>query len=215
MGGLPPTLLSVSYSTLGEGGNLSMDIRRPVKLSLTPGFIERSVEFACELEEIIVPLLNGASDNVKNKKSSNDSQTPQKSDEDISNCPENNTSNLSKVLNSEVSISTSQMVFELKLSTFSKVRPISREQSVVSEDSVPQIQEDTTTSDPYTHPSLKEGLLAGWDSILITNPTRGQNGSLQVNGMQLLSVCAGASSFVVAPVQLQCALKQHLSTHDL
>ncbi len=217
--GLPPSLLTVSCSLGEEERNLSLDIGRPVKLSLTRGLIERTVDFVVGLEELVLHLLNGDDDNdvsTDSKPSSkgNDDDSSKVSDDKMA----SSTSFLSKILDSEVSISTSQMLFELKLSTVLLVPPISREQSVSAEDCLLHTQDEIASTNSYLltpSSSLKEGLLAGWEGLVITVPLTEQKGDLNIDGMQLLSVCEGTPYFIVPPLQLHCALGQHLYTHDL
>ncbi len=209
MNGLSPSLLTVSCSLGEEKRNLAVDVGRPVKLSLSRGLIERSIDFLLELEELVMPYLSNESADV----SIDSHPPPPTQDNNSSDNKVASSSFVSKLLNSEVSISTSQILFELKLSTFLSAPPISRDLSVSSED----YRQDEVVSNSYlnTPPSLKESLLGGWDGLVVTVPWNEQKGYLSITGVQLLSVYEGAPYFIVPPAQFHCTLSQHLYMHNL
>lgn len=210
MSGLSASLLTVSCSLGGDERNLTIDIGRPVKLSLTRGLIEGTVDFVLGLEELVMPYLTSA--NVNHTDVSTDSKLPSGSDKNSSDDAMGSSSFISKILNSKVSISTSQMLLELKLSTFLPPSLNSQEQSISSENCT---QDQAPTTSLCTPSSLKEGLIGGWDGLVITVPLNEQDGHLTIDGVQLLSMCEDVSYFIVTPVQLTCALRQHLYTHNL
>ena len=217
---LPPHLLTISWSrsTRDKGvGKVSVDVGRPGRISLTPGFLERSIQSVLELEDIVLPLLcQESSEAAQDTSSSGNSETTQKSEPSVAE-EKDSQSLLSTLLNTEVSVSTSQMVLELKLTTPAELPPYCKQGSVESSSS--QLQEERRVFNMAAS-TLSEGLVGCCEEMRFTVPLKSQGGQsvadLHVNGLQLLSVCGGFSSFVVAPVQLHCALRQHppLVSHD-
>ena len=217
---LPPHLLTVTWSrSTGDEGvwKVSMDVGRPGRISLTPGFMERSIQLVLELEDIVLPLLcQESSEAAQDSSSSDQPETTQKSG--TSTLEEKHSRSLvSTVLNTEISVSTSQMILELRLATPSKLPPYFKQGS--EESSSSQLQEERGMFNMAAS-TWSEGLIGCCEEMRFAVPLRSQGGQsvadLHVNGLQLLSVCGGFSSFVVAPVQLHCTLRQHppLVSHD-
>ena len=259
--GLPPNLLTLSWSLTGHdiesasgAGVVSIDIDRPVKFSLTPPLLREGVYFVSELADIVLPLVSislSSPEDADINQSCYESRdassvyfTPQKSDIGDSNISENNNSRASNSTNNtamvtEVSLSTCQVVMELKLKAMSDEQTIRPEHNTQTEGAFCTNTEETNTSfctnteetntsflgEGFTDASspckmMEEGLVASWDNLCLIIPPKddhGQSGDLHINGLQLLSVYQGVSGYVVPPVQLECILRQHLplSAHDL
>ena len=246
--GLPPNLLTLSWSQTGhdiesasEAGVVSIDVGRPVKLSLTPSLLREGVCFLSDLADIVVPLVSRSLSSLENTETnqscyeSRDTSsvyfTPQKSDIEDSNISEKSNSKASCSTNNtamvtEVSLSTCQVVMELSLKAMSVEQPTHLEHNPNSafytktEEANTSLLEESFTNASSPCNMMEEGLVASWEDLSLTIPPKddhGQSGDLHINGLQLLSVCQGVSGYVVPPVQLECILRHHLplSTHDL
>ena len=232
--GLPPSLLSASWSRQSEdlesgskAGVISLEIGRPVKLSLSLSFLQEALKTLVQLKKIMKMQLfvgqrNGDDVNqneisVDDKSSSELFATPQTS-MNLSSCEHGDSE--SDLNLTEVMVTTNQVVVELVLTSSNKanIEEESLTSSMAAQEMDVSLQGEAV---PLSSKCvIREGLVVAWQSFTLTIPPGNkltQTSELSIDSLQLLSIMEGVSVDVVPPVHINCLITQHkpCSTYDL
>ena len=234
--GLPPSLLSGSWSRQDQdlesgskAGVISLELGRPVKLSLSLSFLQEAMKTMVELKKIVgmepvVEDRNGNGDcvnlnevSVEDKSSSELFATPQTSMNISSYEHGDSESDLNPT---EVIATTNQVVLELIVTSSEKtdIENDSLTSSTVAQEVDVSLQGEALpfSSNYFT----KEGLVLSWQSFTAVIPPankRSRSSELSVDGLQLLSIMEGLSGDVLPPSHINCLITQYkpCSVYDL
>ena len=221
---LPANLISVSWShnqtdieSGSSAGVLSMDVGRPVKLSVSPFVLQELSKLVHHLSNMISTQLPGYDQPTAVEERDNSSVylTPQKLLDEAK----------TKInISTELTLATSQLLIELQLASDpSSLDETDTPPSLASQETEVFLQgENVNTSFSHAAHSCKEGLLLAWDEFVLTVPAGTTTASchtadLLVSGLQLVSLFGNEGScFIVPPVQLSCLVSYHLpvSSYD-
>lgn len=233
--GLPPSLLSASWSRESEdlesgskAGVVSLELGRPVKLSLSLSFLQEALRTLVKLKKIVrrEPLVedqDGNGDGVnrnetslEDKSSSELFTTPQTS-MNLSSCEhEDSESHLNPT---EVIVTTNQVVIEFIISSSNKtdVENESITSSMAAQEMDISLQGESI---PFSSKCVTKGLMLAWQSVTVAIPPANKlsrTSELSLDGLQLLSVMEGLSADILPPSHINCVITQYepCSVYDL
>ena len=234
--GLPPSVVSVSWSRQSEdlesgskAGVFSLELGRPVKLSLSQSLLHEVLRTLSQVKEVLtvhldVGLKNGNRDQVnrneismEDKSSSELFVTPQTS----MNISSEHGDSESDLKPTEITVTTSQVVVEFIISSSSD--KIDTENASQTSSTAPQEIDVSLQGEGALFNSrcvTKEGLVLAWQSLTLSMPPGDKlrkTSELSVDGLQLLSVVQGVSADIVPPLHINSLLTQHrpCSAYDL
>ena len=224
--GLPPSLLSVSWSRKSEdlesgskGGVASLEVGRPLKLSFSLTFLHEALQTLLDLKKAAQMLLtqqqsgdNSMDGDLSGQKSPSQFATPNTSELTTPQTNEKSSFNhqdsetYTKL--TELIVTTNQVIVELIL-TDSEGRPSPSPGVAAQEGNVP-LQGEIVS--PSLNSFTKEGLVLAWQSFSLTILPADkliQTSELAVDSLQLLAVTEGLPSDVVPPIHLNCLATHH------
>jgi hypothetical protein len=236
--GLPPSLLSGSWSRQNQdlesgskAGVISLELGRPVKLSLSLSFLQEAMRTIVELKRKIVKMepvvkdRNGNGDcvnlnevSLEDKSSSELFATPQTS-MNISSCEHGDSE--SDLNPTEVIVTTNQVVLEFIVTSSEKT---DIEDNSLTSSTAAQEEVDVSLQGealPFSSKYLTtEGLVLSWQSFTAVIPPANQlsrTSELSLDGLQLLSVMEGVSADILPSSHINCLIIQHkpCSIYDL
>lgn len=234
--GLPPSLLSGSWSRQSQdlesgskAGVISLELGRPVKLSLSLSFLQEAMRTLVELKKIVrmEPLVedqNGNGDRVnrtevslEDKSSSELFATPQAS-MNLSSCEHGDSE--SDLNPTEVIVTTNQVVLEFIIAPSDKadIEHDSLTSSVAAQEMDVSLQGEAL---PFSSKYFtKEGLVLAWQSFTVAIPPANKlsrTSELSLDGLQLLSITEGLSADILPPSHISCLITQYkpCSIYDL
>ena len=231
--GLPPSLLSGSWSRQDQdlesgskAGVISLELGRPLKLSLSLSFLQEAMRTMTELKNIVgmEPVVEDQNGNgnlnevsLEDKSSSELFATPQPS-MNISSCEHGDSE--SDLNPTEVIVTTNQVVLELIITSSEKTdieNDSLTSSTAVQEADVSLQGEVLPFSSNYF---MKEGLVLSWRSFTAVIPPankRSRSSELSLDGLQLLSIMEGLSGDVLPPLHINCLITQYkpCSVYDL
>ena len=226
--GLPPSLLSGSWSRQSQdlesgskAGVISLELGRPVKLSLGLSFLQEAMRTVVELKksvrmEPIAKDQNGNGDcgdlnkvSLEDRSSSELFATPQTS-MNLSSCEHGDSE--SDLNPTEVIVTTNQVVLELIVVSCDKadVENDSLPSSMAAQEVDVSLQGEAL---PFSSKDFtKEGLVLAWESFTLAIPPANRlsrTSELSVDGLQLLSITEGFGEDVVPPSHISCLVTQY------
>ena len=234
--GLPPSLLSGSWlrqshdlESGSKAGVVSLELGRPVKLSLSLSFLQEAIKTIVELKKIMgmEPVVgdqsrNGDSGNLsrvslEDKSSSELFATPQTS-MNPSSCEHGDSE--SDLNPTEVIVTTNQVVLELIVASSDKidVENDSLTSSTAAQEIDVSLQGEAV---PFTSKNfMTEGLVLAWQSFMLAIPPSNKlsrTSELSMDGLQLLSITEGLGADILPPSHVNCLITQYkpCSIYDL